>query len=255
MDVISAIRNYKNVHGFGGFAPKAVLFDMDGVLYNSMPFHAKAWHNSMARYGIEMSEADAYEYEGKRGVETICDFARKQGKEHLVEIADEIYDFKSSLFASYVENEPQKKPQKMEGVESLMRQMKEDGMKICVVTGSGQHSLLDRLEEDFPGLLHRDLMVTCFDVKIGKPDPCPYLKGLEKCGVQPWEAIVVENAPLGVTSAVAAKIFTIAVNTGPLDDKRLADVGASLVYKKMDDFHSDWKRLLLAAKEDMPPTP
>lgn len=61
--------------------------------------------------------------------------------------------------------------------------------------------------------------MTAFDVKLGKPHPEPYLMGLEKAGVKSHEAFVVENAPMGVRAGVAAGIFTIAVNTGPLDDR------------------------------------
>lgn len=66
-----------------------------------------------------------------------------------------------------------------------------------VVTGSGQVSLIDRLNHNFPSVFRRDLMVTSFDVKYGKPNPEPYLMGLQKAGIQPWEGLVVENAPLG----------------------------------------------------------
>ena len=57
-------------------------------------------------------------------------------------------------------------------------------------------------------------MVTAFDVKHGKPHPEPYLMALEKGGFNVNEAIVIENAPLGVQAGIAAGIFTIAVNTG-----------------------------------------
>ena len=60
--------------------------------------------------------------------------------------------------------------------------------------------------------------------------------GLAKCGVNPWEAIVVENAPLGVEAGVAARIFTVAVNTGPLPDSVLREKGANLVFKSMRAF-------------------
>ena len=76
-------------------------------------------------------------------------------------------------------------------------------------------------------------MVTAFDVKYGKPDPEPYLMGLKKAGVEPNQAIVIENAPLGVQAGVAAGIFTIGVNTGPLDDKVLIDAGADLLLSSM----------------------
>jgi beta-phosphoglucomutase-like phosphatase (HAD superfamily) len=56
---------------------------------------------------------------------------------------------------------------------------------------------------------------------------------MEKCGIQPWETIVVENAPLGVRAAVAAQCFTIAVNTGPLPDEMLMEEGANLIFPQM----------------------
>ena len=84
------------------------------------------------------------------------------------------------------------------------KKIKVDGLVPMEVTGSGQHSLLDRLSHNFPGMFHRELMVTAFDVKYGKPHPEPYLMALQKGGVKPNEAIVVENAPMGVQAGVAA---------------------------------------------------
>lgn len=84
-------------------------------------------------------------------------------------------------------------------------------------------------------------MVTAFDVKYGKPNPEPYLMALRKAGIQPNEAIVVENAPLGVRAGVAAGIFTVAVNTGPLPDKTLLDEGADLLFPSMPAFNEAWE--------------
>ena len=225
-----SIDNYIKKHGFREFCPKAVLFDMDGVLFNSMPNHATSWHQAMASFGIDMPHADAYKYEGMRGTETIRLMARQQlGVKLTEEMAQEMYQAKTRLFAACPE------AGKIEGVEDLMHRIKDNGLMIGIVTGSGQNTLLDRLEKAFPGLIDRQKIVTAFDVSRGKPDPEPYLMGLKKCGVQPWEAIVVENAPLGVRAAVAAQIFTIAVNTGPLPDQMLADEGADLVFNSMSE--------------------
>lgn len=229
------INNYLRKTGFTSFTPKAALFDMDGVLYDSMPNHAYSWHTSMASFGIEMSEADAYAYEGMRGVETIKKMVKEQ---RGVEISDEesqrMYDEKSRVFSTRPE------ALMMEGVKELQEKMKACGMKIVVVTGSGQRSLLEKLEHDFKGLIEPGMIVSSFDVKRGKPNPEPYLKGLAKAGVEPWEAIVVENAPLGVRAAQAARIFTVAVNTGPLPNKMLADEGADLIFNRMTDFRDRW---------------
>ena len=87
-------------------------------------------------------------------------------------------------------------------------------------------------------------MVTAFDVKYGKPHPEPYLMGLQKAGVHANEAFVVENAPMGVEAGVAAGIFTIAVNTGPLPDKVLLDAGADLLYPDMASLAKDWDNIM-----------
>jgi beta-phosphoglucomutase-like phosphatase (HAD superfamily) len=101
--------------------------------------------------------------------------------------------------------------------------------------------LLDRLNHHFPDIFCRELMVTAYDVKRGKPDPEPYLMGLQKGGLRPEECIVVENAPLGVRAAKAAGIFTVAVNTGPLPDHALTDEGADALFPSMQAFSDAWE--------------
>ena len=245
MNFETSIRKYNEKHGSGrAFSPKAVLFDMDGVLYDSMSHHANAWVKMMHERGINMTIEDAYRHEGMRGVETIHQIAiRETGKDISDETSKEWYAVKSQYFAD------QGHVDKMEGVEDLMHKIVADGLLIGVVTGSGQLSLLNHLEAEFPGLVFRERMVTANDVTIGKPNPAPYLKGLRKCGVQPHEAIVVENAPLGVRAAVAAGIFTVAVNTGPLKDEDLLCEGANILFRRMTHFRDQWEELLATAHQ------
>ena len=238
-----AIKKYLAKHGFRQFCPKAVLFDMDGVIYDSMPNHACSWHQAMSSVGIQMEESEAYLYEGMRGVETIKLKARQQwNREISDEEAQRIYEIKASLFSQCPP------AHKMKGTEDLMRQIKADGLKICVVTGSGQHTLLDKLVTDYNGLIQQDLIVTSFDVTHGKPAPEPYLAGMRKVGTNPWETIVVENAPLGVQAAVAAKCFTVAVNTGPLPDEALKSKGADIIMPNMRTFSRLWESLFSGNK-------
>ena len=72
------VNEYAMSHGLETFRPRAVLFDMDGVLFDSMPNHARSWHESMATFGLDMAPEEAYTYEGMRGVETIKLLARQQ---------------------------------------------------------------------------------------------------------------------------------------------------------------------------------
>ena len=229
--MLKAKELYLERHGFGQFCPKAVLFDMDGVIYDSMPNHSTSWHDSMKDFGLDMPYEGAYQYEGMRGVETIKTLARAQWNRELTdEEASTMYAHKAEVFARQCMLTP---AQIMPGIKTLMQHIKDNGWKICVVTGSAQHALLDKLLIDFEGLLKEELIVTAFDVKHGKPNPEPYLIGMQKCGVEPFETMVVENAPLGVRAAVAARCFTIAVNTGPLPDDMLQREGANLIFPRM----------------------
>lgn len=217
---------------------KAVLFDMDGVLFNSMPYHAEAWHQVMKSHGLTLSREEAYMHEGRTGAGTInIVFQREMGRDASLEEIDSIYKEKSILFNSYTEAE------RMPGAWKLLQQVKADGLVPMVVTGSGQLSLLERLEHNFPGMFQKELMVTAFDVKYGKPNPEPYLMALQKGGLKADEAVVVENAPLGVEAGHKAGIFTIAVNTGPLDGQVLLDAGADLLFPSMQALSDAWNEL------------
>ena len=220
---------------------RAVLFDMDGVLYNSMPYHAKAWHRAMAQFGYDLPEEEVYMHEGRTGTSTVNLVSmRQRGMKESEERIQEIYKVKSDFFNEYPSAEP------MPGALSLLRQLKEQGLMILIVTGSGQLSLLDKLNHHFPDIFRRELMVTAFDVKHGKPHPEPYLMGMQKGGLTPDECIVVENAPLGVRAAKAAGLFTIAVNTGPLPDSALLDEGADALFPSMQALSDSWKEFSAA---------
>ena len=233
-----AIKNYLAKNHYTSINLKAVLFDMDGILFNSMPNHAEAWHKTMAQFGFTLSREEAYMHEGRTGAATINIVSqRERGFDATEEEIKRIYQAKSDLFNQYP------KAERMPGAWEVLTQIKEAGLIPMVVTGSGQTSLLDRLNQNFPDIFKRELMVTAFDVKYGKPNPEPYLMALKKGGLQPNEALVVENAPLGVQSGIAAGIFTIAVNTGPLPDHVLLDQGANILFHSMTDFNEHWSEL------------
>lgn len=201
---------------------------MDGVLFDSMPNHSYAWSHAMTQFGLEMTAYEAYLHEGRTGSGTINVLAQRYwGRDATPEEVERIYAAKSKLFSTLPEPKP------MPGALEALTAARELGCKIVLVTGSAQASLLEHLELYYPGFFRQELMVTGFDVKRGKPDPEPYLMGLQKAGIRAGEAIVVENAPLGVESAHGAGIFTIAANTGPLEDSLLRDARADIVVPGM----------------------
>jgi len=212
-----------------GFGPiKAIFFDMDGVIYDSMGNHAISWSKAFAHLGWNFPLEQVYLNEGRTGSSTIhLLYQEKLGRQATDEEIAAIYGKKSEIFDSMV------KPVPIPGIAALMTRAKDEGIEIYVVTGSGQELLLDELCNDFPGLILKGKIISARDVTHCKPHPEPYLKALKRSGFKADQVVVIENAPLGVQAARAAGIRTIAINTGILEDEILWLAGANAVEKEV----------------------
>ncbi len=214
------------------FQPKAFLFDMDGTLYDSMPNHASSWYQMVCELGIECTPEEFYLLEGATGAYTVnLLFQRAYGREASAEEVQRLYERKAEIFRT----KPQ--PRVMPGARQLVEQVMNLPWhpQTILVTGSGQGSLLQKLDADFPGAFPEERRVTALNVKRSKPAPDPFMQGAAVAGVNAAECVAVENAPLGVQSAHAAGCFTVAVNTGPIPIERLIEAGADLAFPSMLD--------------------
>lgn len=210
---------------------RVALIDMDGVLYDSMKYHTLAWQRMMAEQGVECDRDEFYLYEGMTGLATIdLLFRRAFGHGVTPEQAKELYAVKSRYFKEIGWNEP------MPGADRMLRALEARGIRRVLVTGSSQTTLLDNINRDYPGAFMPGDRVTAADVVHGKPDPEPYLKGLEIAGVSPEEAVVIENAPLGVRAGKAAGVFTFAVTTGPIPREEFVRENADIIFPSMPEF-------------------
>lgn len=229
------IQHFIKQHNYPSFTPKAIFFDMDGVLFDSMKHHASAWISALHKVGLPFTEHEAYMNEGRIGSSTIDGvFIKNHGRNATDVEKKTIYSIKSKLFEEIGQTK------QITFALELLQKIKAQHLQIFVVTGSGQASLIDNLENNFPKIFQKEKMVTANDVQHGKPHPEPYLMALKKSGVQPWEVVVIENAPLGVESAHEAGLFTIGVNTGPLNSKILSDSGANIVLSGMEELYNHW---------------
>ena len=166
-----AIRNYLKTTRQEKICLKAVLFDMDGVLFDSMPYHAEAWATVMNRHGLRFSRQEAFLHEGRTGASTInIAYNRQYGHDAPPKLIEQIYAEKSEAFSTYPE------PVSMPGAPALLQKVTGAGLTPVLVTGSGQRSLLDRLNHHYPGIFTPEHMVTAFDVKHGKPTKKPAYK-------------------------------------------------------------------------------
>ena len=212
---------------------KAFFFDMDGVLFNSMPLHAMAWERVMSKYGLPFTAYDTYINEGRTGESVIDEAFLKVCQRHATaEEVRTIYDEKTALFHQLGDALP------IDNVTDVLNYVHAQGCQIWIVTGSAQQSLFDKLDLCFPHIFARERMITAWDVKHGKPDPEPYLKAWERSGLKKEECVVVENAPMGVQSGKAAGLMVYAVNTGILRREDLQMAGADEVFDNMLELYN-----------------
>ena len=211
---------------------KAYFFDMDGVLFDSMPRHAIAWEEVMKQHGLPFTAYDCYINEGRTGESVIREaFQKALGRDATQEEVKTIYAEKSAYYHQLLQTTTPTIP----GVADVLQFVKEQGHQIWVVTGSGMRTLLDSLNEVFPSIFRQDQMITAFDVTQGKPHPEPYLKAWERSGLPKEQCLVIENAPLGVRSGKAAGLTVYAVNTGILKREDLLQAGADMVFDSMHE--------------------
>jgi beta-phosphoglucomutase len=186
---------------------KGIIFDLDGVLVNSMPTHFQAWKTAFAKVAeLNISQRDIYLLEGMRGMELVSRIFEQKGFPDK-SLAQEVHDKKSRIFKEIRSSTP------FEGVKELIDSII---CKKAVVSGSTRNDVETIVEEAF-GKGKFDVIVTADDIKKGKPDPSAFLEALVLMNVKPPDAIVVENAPLGAKAAKNAGIDCyVVLNNTPL---------------------------------------
>ncbi len=238
-EIHEAVRAYLVTNGLERLDLRAALFDMDGTLYDSMPNHADAWMQMCRDNGIVADRDELFLFEGRTGASTLTIlFERQFGHGPTAEQVEELYRQKTVNFRAMPPVDI------MPGAQSVTRQCIDASLQCVLVTGSGQRSLLDAVERDFPGVFDSSKAVTSRDVLHGKPHPEPYLMAMQRVGVKPTQSIVFENAPLGVASGAASGAFTVAVVTGPVPRAELAAAGASIIFDSMPQCAAMLPRLL-----------
>lgn len=193
---------------------EAVLFDLDGVLVDSMKFHAGAWVSAMKDYGYEVEELEIYKREGMAGYGSVLDILRIKGYELPdSKKMDEIYEHKHRLFE-------QNSVQLFPHVNEIIAHLKSRGICTGLVTGSLMRAVTHLLGEEFISVF--DSIIASDDVVRGKPDPEPYLKAAAKINIDPSKCVVIENAPMGIESAKNAGMCCYAIETSLPEEYLLA---------------------------------
>ncbi|MFA6216854.1 MAG: HAD family phosphatase [Candidatus Omnitrophota bacterium] len=197
--------------------PKAIIFDMDGVIIDSMPYHFIAWYEALRQFGVRVSCFDVYLKEGERWDKTLNHLLFRAERQPTPDLLKEIFSLRQKIFRKYF------KRFIFKDVVELLSCLKKKGYLLGLVTGTPRREI----ERILPVPIRRlfDHVVAGDQVKEGKPHPEPYLKAAKSLKVKPKECVVIENAPFGIESAKRAHMFCIALTTSlPREYLRGADM-------------------------------
>ncbi len=201
----------------------AVIFDLDGVLVDSMPPYCEAWRAAFAPHHIVIDSNEVYEREGEHGMASaIALFERHKGYRPSAGVAEDILKTMHATFAMLF------KPALFPCTKELLTGLTTKGTALGLVTGSENPEQTFARERDVLSMFH--VVVTGRDTNKGKPAPDPYERAVQRLGLPASRCCAVENAPLGIRSAKAAGLFCYAVrNTSPLHAAALLEAGADIV--------------------------
>ena len=194
---------------------KGIIFDMDGVLIDSMPFHAEAMRIAIKEEtNHDIDKKIIYLLEGMPGAELVKEIFKREKIEKSIDesLAERISKRKKEIFKD-IQNS-----KSIEGARELVNDLRSCSCLKAVVSGSSKQEIEVILDKNI-GSKNFDMIITGDELGgEGKPDPKPFQTALQKMNLKPSEAIVVENSPLGIEAAKQASLrYIVTLNNTPLD--------------------------------------
>ena len=185
---------------------RGVLFDLDGVIVDTLHYHYLAWKHMFGQLGgTPVSELTVLLHEGRNSREILPILMKETGVTIPEAERAAFIEEKRAYFRTIV------KVTEYPGAFDTIDELRRRGFKVALVTACAlknmQHSLNGEQQAHF------DFIITGDEVPRAKPFPDPYLTAARQLGLRPDECVVVENAPLGIESARNAGMYCVAVET------------------------------------------
>ena len=231
----------------------AILFDIDGTLFNSDSLHLLAFQDSLEEEG----------FNGGQRIDEYFFLERISGRQNL-QIVKDLFPEKSAAEGAAFSDRKEAKFRELAasklpslvtpGLAQLLKRLRDHGVRCAAVTNAPRANA-----ELMLGAIGR---LDCFEPLIigdectaGKPDPEPYLRAMRELGVTADECIAFEDSPAGARAAVAAGVTTIGITS---TQPAAALVDASGCSFAISDFTADalWQELdgKLPGISGLPPT-
>ena len=190
---------------------KAVIFDMDGVIFDTERVYLEIWKSVFEKYGYKMTKELYITVMGTGRKNVIKTFLENFGDDLPIE---KMYEEKDNQLFYIIENQgiPLKK-----GVKELFSMLKEKNYKIALATSAKR----DRVEKQIKDKWLKesfDAIVCGDDVEKGKPSPDIFLKAAKEIDVEAKDCFVVENSLAGIKAACSGGMKGIHV-----EDLKVAD--------------------------------
>jgi beta-phosphoglucomutase len=184
---------------------RGVLFDLDGVIVDTLHYHYLAWKHMFEKLGGKISEHTVLLHEGRNSREILPILMQESGVLIPADQQAQFIEEKRAYYRSIVQ------VQQYPGAFEAIDQLKQRGYRVALVTACAlknmQHSLNSEQQAHF------DFIITGDEVSRAKPFPDSYLIAARQLQVKPVECMVVENAPLGIEAAKNAGMYCVAIET------------------------------------------
>ena len=215
---------------------RAACFDLDGTLVDTEPIHNEAERQTLLHFGVEIAPYHPRNFgiAPEHGMIVVADFYGLGDPQRLLEIYDPLWD---RLLEERLTMMP--------GVETFLAALHGAAVPLALVTsGDREYAELVLRMVGWTDLF--EFTLTGDDVSERKPSPEPYLLAADRFDLHPGEVVAFEDSTVGVTSAVAAGMFCVAVNTDVHDRPELQD--AQLRIASLNDFGQSEIRRLFAGR-------
>ena len=202
---------------------RAVLWDLDGVLVDSAPFHLRAWRELFASLGRGFGEADFRRTFGLRNDAILRDLLGELPPAEAERLAAR----KEELYRQAARGNIAALP----GALALLRSLRERGFRLGLVSSTPRANI-DLILSSLGVSESFDVILGEEDVTRGKPDPEGFLLAAERLGVPPADCVVIEDAPAGVEAAKGGGMRCVGVYRGR---PREALAKADLLVETLED--------------------
>ena len=216
---------------------KAIIFDVDGTLVDSVDYHAEAWVKAFQEYGYNFGKDKLRQQIGKGSSFIIGELLSSSEAEKL---ESDISQYRKQ----YYQDNLLEKVQPFDKVRELFAAIKDDGIKVVLASSARKETIahykkLLNIEDLIDGATSTD------DVEQSKPEPDIFESALEKLdGISPEEVIVVGDSPYDAIAANKASLTTIGVLSGGFKAETLKEAGCVAIYQDPADLLDHYPQFL-----------